>query len=274
VTKNIFLFVLIAFAATSFIKQGPDMIEFGNKHWAKSWSKLNEEAWLQKMEVSNASYQLFLDDLQASGETAKYIACYPDTLGWMKETPDKKPYVSFYFKSPAFGHYPVVNISYKAADAYCQWLTAEYAALKKKSFGEVVFRLPGREEWMRAAAGGNADDRLYPWNGLYLKNNRGEKLCNYRSDLSGITPAASETDKKTSYNQITSVTAPVNSFFPNDLGLYNVCGNVAEMVQEKGVAVGGSYLDAGDKVRIQSSKTYNESAADIGFRVLMERKGE
>jgi formylglycine-generating enzyme required for sulfatase activity len=71
-------------------------------------------------------------------------------------------------------------------------------------------------------------------------------------------------------NEKVFITAPVNSYFPNDIGLYNVCGNVAEMLAEKGVAAGGSFEDTGYDIRIQSTKQYSGAKNDIGFRVLMQ----
>jgi hypothetical protein len=41
------------------------------------------------------------------------------------------------------------------------------------------------------------------------------------------------------------------------------------MLHEKGQAAGGSYLSSSYDVRIESLKTYNEAASDIGFRVIM-----
>jgi hypothetical protein len=37
-------------------------------------------------------------------------------------------------------------------------------------------------------------------------------------------------------------------------GMYNMCGNVAEMIEEKGIAKGGSFIDPAYKVRIASEK--------------------
>jgi formylglycine-generating enzyme required for sulfatase activity len=73
-----------------------------------------------------------------------------------------------------------------------------------------------------------------------------------------------------SLNEKAFIPAPVNSFFPNDIGLYNVCGNVAEMLAENGVAAGGSYEDTGYDIRIQSTKDFSGATRDIGFRVLMQ----
>ena len=60
--------------------------------------------------------------------------------------------------------------------------------------------------------------------------------------------------------------------YPNDFGLYNVCGNVAEMVAERGIAYGGSYLDPGYDIRIDSEKRYDGPSPLIGFRVIAVRK--
>lgn len=62
----------------------------------------------------------------------------------------------------------------------------------------------------------------------------------------------------------------VKSYKKNDFGLYNMSGNVSEMLQDKGVAAGGSFRDPGYDIRIQSRKKYDHLAFDIGFRVLME----
>ena len=66
------------------------------------------------------------------------------------------------------------------------------------------------------------------------------------------------------------ITTTINSFNPSSLGLYNMCGNVAEMIEEKGVAKGGSFNDDAYKVRIASEKLYTKPQADIGFRVAMK----
>ena len=34
---------------------------------------------------------------------------------------------------------------------------------------------------------------------------------------------------------------PASSYFPNDFGLYNTSGNVAEMLFEEGLAIGGGW---------------------------------
>ena len=50
-------------------------------------------------------------------------------------------------------------------------------------------------------------------------------------------------------------------------------GNAAEMIQEKGVSKGGSFLSLAEDVTIESKGSYNVNASgkvDLGFRWFME----
>jgi hypothetical protein len=47
-------------------------------------------------------------------------------------------------------------------------------------------------------------------------------------------------------------------------------GNVSEMIQEKGIAKGGSWVSPGNDVKILSEELYSKSSNHIGFRVFMQ----
>ena len=217
-------------------------------------------------EVTNASYNLFLDDLKAQGRMADYEKAKIDTAREILVTP--------YFTHPAcppHPQYPVSRISHEGAMLFCQWLT-------EKMGGDWEYTLPTKEQWKFAARGGNPLRHFsaYSMDTPYLTDHNGKPLYNYlKLGDEYITMQDGKYVVLLNNNDLNyshSYPVHVYAFHPNGLGLFNMCGNVAEMVYERGIAYGGSYLDTGYDIRIDSEKPYDAPSPLIGFRVIAVKK--
>ncbi len=144
---------------------------------------------------------------------------YPDTLVWMRDFSYSynEPMTKRYFSHPSFGNYPVVGVSWKQALAYCHWRThVQNSFLEKKKMAvESDYRLPSEAEWEYAARGGRSNS-MYPWGNYYLRNKKGCLLANFK-------PGRGNYAEDGGY-----YTVRADAYWPNDFGLYNMAGNVAE----------------------------------------------
>ena len=147
------------------------------------------------------------------------INVYPDTLVWVHDATYayNEPYAEMYFWHPAFDDYPVVGVTWGQAKAFNAWRTQIMNEWKQKNNETFVqkFRLPSEAEWEFAARGGR-DLAPFPWGGPYARNQQGCVLANFKPMRGDYVEDAN------------AYTAPVESYSPNDYGLYNMSGNVAE----------------------------------------------
>jgi sulfatase modifying factor 1 len=249
-----------------YIPSGSLMIDSDTKFFCDAF-------WMSDHEVTNAEYREFLNDIKES-DPEGYKKGLPDTLEWLKIGGYLDPIANMYFWHPAYSDYPVVNISKEGAQAYCEYMTLKY----KSEYGDVIedFRLPTRTEWMYAASSGQAN-LVYPWGGPYLRNAKGELLANYKvvgdhniTFKNGETIVVEDSLFREEFSTLSAdLTAPSKSYSPNDFGLYNMSGNVAEMVDKEDIAVGGSWYSPGYDVRIQSTQKFEKANPYTGFRPVL-----
>ncbi|PLB87288.1 gliding motility-associated lipoprotein GldK [Dysgonamonadaceae bacterium] len=225
----------------------------------------------------------------------KIVNIYPDTTCWVNDfdNANNEYYMRNYFSHPGYAHYPVVGVSWEAATAFCEWRTMFLKnSLKKKNVLIEKYRLPTEAEWEMAARNANSDNR-YPWDS---NATTGESGCYNANFKPGEGAYAAD-------NFL--IPAKVGSFSPNNFGLYDMAGNVAEWTStaytesgnlqmsdmnpeyrynaapedpyamKKKVVKGGSWKDISTFIRsdLRDSEYQNRGRSFIGFRCVRTHIG-
>jgi formylglycine-generating enzyme len=221
---------------------------------------------------------------------------YPDTLCWIRDFTYSynEPWTEKYFWHPGFDDYPVVGVTWKQANAFCQWRTKMQNQFFSGNGQATVmnYRLPTEYEWEFAARGG-LQNSMYPWGGYYSRNQMGQFMANYKPMRGNYIEDGG------------LATMKVGTYPPNDFGLYDMAGNVAEWTKtawdplstnmvsqlnpdyqynaqdsdppamKRKVIRGGSWKDVGYYIQ-NSTRTYeyqDSSTSFIGFRCVRSSFG-
>ena len=145
----------------------------------------------------------------------KIICVYPDTMVWARDFDYayNDPLLHGYFTFPGYAQYPVVGVTWEQAQAFCQWRTNFLKSKLRIPFNS--YRLPTEAEWEYAARGGRRM-AMYPWGDKYARDAEGCFMANFKPYRGSY------------YNDLGVTTMAVKQFQPNDFGLYDMAGNVAE----------------------------------------------
>lgn len=202
--------------------------------------------WFSKTEVTWDAYDVFLLrlDIPEARRTAPEADPGPDAV--TRPTPPYAP------PDRGWGHagYPVIGVTFYAAQAYCAWLSEKTGR---------AYRLPTVAEWRHACEAG-ADDATPLAERAWFADNADERTHRVA-------------DRK-----------------PNGMGLFDLLGNAGEWCVDesgKGVLCGGSFESASDEVgcaaqmaqtpawnasdpSLPRSKWWLRDAPFAGFRVVCE----
>ena len=216
--------------------------------------------YMDVYEVTNADYKKFIDanpqwqkdEALTSIVGNRYLSLWDDNM-----------------YSIGKANHPVVNVSWFAAKAYAEWVGKD---------------LPTKEQWERAARGTPVQktynsvasirfgfpaaratliEKKYPW---------GNAEPQSRANYDRYTPTTNFSDPPT---------IEVGGYFPNEYGLYDMAGNVAEWCLD-GLDFddirgryhrirGGSWFDSADGIQIRKRGQYpaDGAVATLGFRCVL-----
>jgi formylglycine-generating enzyme required for sulfatase activity len=221
-------------------------------------------------EVSNKEYLAFLANIEPE---AKREALTPDTLVWLTEGSYNEPFVETYFRHPAYSDYPVAGIDHSKAMAYCAWLEKQYNEALAKDLKDprqqVRVRLPTVAEWEMAARAGLDESAIFPWEGDYLQIRKCPEILDKYKKYEGMVLANFKRGRG-NLSENGHITAPVLGYLPSPSGLYNMAGNVAELVQDSTLVKGGGWNSTGFFLQISAQEAYTGASANVGFRVFVE----
>ncbi|MEM7571577.1 MAG: SUMF1/EgtB/PvdO family nonheme iron enzyme [Bacteroidota bacterium] len=157
------------------------------------------------------------------------IKVYPDTMVWVRDFAYSynEPMARNYFWHPAYDSYPVVGVNWHMARAFSYWRTELW-----NRYNDILteeFRLPTEAEFEYAARGGR-ESAPYPWGGPYIRNAKGCLLANFKPGRGNYPEDGGQ------------YTVPADAYYPNDYGLYNMSGNVAEWTGSSFSENAGSFI--------------------------------
>jgi formylglycine-generating enzyme required for sulfatase activity len=266
-----FRLALLSLILFAFVSQN----RFRSKFVPPGTVRLNDTLFIDQTEIANVHWREYLYSLIAEKkDTQAYQAALPDTMVWSTSTVDD-PLSQYYLVHPGFNMYPVVGISYEQAIAFCKWRT--YTANRVVYFREhkvtnfkdhlndsvpihFYYRLPTRDEWESAATPGLDSStrifRKYNSKEIFSFNTR-ERVDSLRRKCDGHTLFRSD-----------QMVVSVKSLYVFKSGTYNMIGNVAEMIADKGIAKGGSFQQPLDSCKIELEQHYDKPENWLGFRCV------
>ena len=256
---------------------------------------------VRSLSKSNKTDEEAIDQMDASTYrdnfvVEKEVKMYPSTLDYQSDYAyaNNETDATFNYEHIAHDDYPVVGITWEQATAFSHWRTHIMNSFLRAQSEPLLpdFRLPTETEWEYAARG-SLSQSPYPWGGPYTRNMRGCFLANFKP-LRGnyVADGGLKAIKVRQYN-------------PNNYGLYDMAGNVAEWtstvydetsgsyshdmnsdnsyVSENGdadvlkrkVTRGGSWKDISYFIQnsTRSYEYYDVSTSYIGFRCVMDFLG-
>lgn len=233
--------------------------------------QISNNFFADETEITNINYKEYLYWLNKvfGSESKEYQTALPDTLVWRNRIEFGEPYISNYLRHPAYDDYPIVGVNLQQAKNYTAWRTERIAEslliskglikenrneninnyfkidryvhgdfdwiIKKESTVIPVYKVPTIKEWKKIA--GIESKFKYGTDNSSKYNRRTHKRykCLYNTK-----DFDSPTRSKKHY-RITNMPNATRTLSKNIYDLYEIIGNVAELVDSANIVKGGSW---------------------------------
>lgn len=251
---------------------------------------LIDNLFFDETEISNISYKEMIywykKKFGLNSEIVRYILPVVNPINISNEDTllNTITYTFPYLNSAEYNNYPVVGITYNQAVLFCKWRSDrvnELYFVKENKIKtdtnniyfldslyeipqKVKYRLPTKEEW-EFAASGRLDTSKYKlgYKNFFDKNNIPKNLTLEYFEI-----------QKQIFNDSISDNFPKteNVYFgePNQLGFYNLIGNVSEIIQDENICKGLNWNTKTNDFLISKDFFYSEPNLWLGFRCICE----
>jgi len=258
---------------------------------------------ISKGEITNGMWRRFIIDYIEEGNIDTALLFMPKDSLWVEHN----DLYRYYFKDLQFDDYPVVNISFDAVKEFNKWVTLKNNAGELLS----KFYLLNENEWVKIAATGRKDtsyafninkikefrfqdlanvkttltDSIYDYiiKNLYKYSNSDSLVIKYKDIPNSMAKAIYNgsyigrikynkfLEKEFIFKKYTSLSPLSADNLKNKIGLRNLHGNVAEMIDTSIIIKGGSWNNYMEDCKLTNSEKWDGTASPmVGFRLAMD----
>jgi len=300
--KTKFLFISIFFLLQQFSDaQSSSNRDKFMRYTPPGTVKISNEMYADISEITNHGYREFMYwQIRIYGEDSEEVReRLPDTTVW-QELPFENNYSVHYFKDMAHDDYPVVGISLSQAKKYAKWRSDRVAELflvnnknikpiyedctlenhftiqrylegdfewivKRVNYKFPIYKIPNEEEWNKLAA----IDSEFEF-GIKKKTRFNKKAYKKRKHYFNTKEYffSKDNTNKLKSKELISLTTPHSWFSKKINGLFDVYGNVSEMIDKPFISKGGSWLNDLSEIKPDADFLFKKPNCFTGFRCV------